>query len=176
MSEIHLNKAAYIHNLTKICDKAGGKENVIVVLKDNAYGHGARLIASEAKKFGIKNCAVKSECEANEIADIFENILILSHIPTGDESAKFTYAINDIDALLKIKENTKINLAIDTGMHRNGLDISELDYGFEILARRNLELLGAYTHFRASDELNADYFVQRENFNAAKAKILALCD
>ena len=176
MSEIRLNKAAYIHNLTKICDKAGGKEKVIVVLKDNAYGHGARLIASEAKKFGIRNCAVKSEFEANEIADIFENILILSHIPTGDESAKFTYAINDIDALLKIKENTKINLAIDTGMHRNGLDISELDYSFEILARRNLELLGAYTHFRASDELNADYFVQRENFNAAKAKILALCD
>ena len=176
MSEIRLNKAAYIHNLTKICDKAGGKEKVIVVLKDNAYGHGARLIASEAKKFGIKNCAVKSEFEADEIADIFENILILSHIPTGDESAKFTYAINDIDALLKIKENTKINLAIDTGMHRNGLDISELDYAFEILARRNLELLGAYTHFRASDELNADYFVQRENFNAAKAKILALCD
>ena len=176
MSEIRLNKAAYIHNLTKICDKAGGKEKVIVVLKDNAYGHGVRLIASEAKKFGIKNCAVKSEFEANEIADIFENILILSHIPTGDESAKFTYAINDIDALLKIKENTKINLAIDTGMHRNGLDVSELDYAFEILARRNLELLGAYTHFRASDELNADYFVQRENFNAAKAKILALCD
>ena len=45
MSEIRLNKAAYIHNLTKICDKAGGKEKVIVVLKDNAYGHGARLIA-----------------------------------------------------------------------------------------------------------------------------------
>ena len=57
-----------------------------------------------------------------------------SHIPTGDESAKFTYAINDIDALLKIKENTKINLAIDTGMHRNGLDISELDYAFEIFS------------------------------------------
>ena len=176
MSEIHLNKASYIHNLTQICAKAGGKEKVIVVLKDNAYGHGARLIANEAKKFGIDICAVKSEFEADEISDIFENILILSHVPTGNESSKFIYAINDIEALLKIKDGSKINLAIDTGMHRNGLDISEFDYAFEILTRRNLELLGTYTHFRASDELNADYFVQRENFRAAKEKILALCD
>jgi len=176
MSEIRLNKAAYIHNLTQISAKAGGKEKVIIVLKDNAYGHGARLVASEAKKFGIEICAVKNEFEANEIADIFKDILILSHIPNGNESDKFVYAINDVDALLNIKENTKINLAIDTGMHRNGLDISELDYAFEILARRNLELLGAYTHFRASDEVNADYFVQRENFRAAKKKILSLCE
>lgn len=176
MSEIRLNKAAYIHNLTQICAKAGGKEKVIAVLKDNAYAHGARLIAGEARKFGIKICAVKSEAEANELADIFDEILILSHIPTGEESAKFIYAVNDIDALLNIKENIKINLAIDTGMHRNGLDISELDYAFEILARKNLELHGAYTHFRASDEISADYFVQRENFKAAKEKILRLCD
>ncbi|WP_178139740.1 alanine racemase, partial [uncultured Campylobacter sp.] len=82
MSEIRLNKASYIHNLTQICAKAGGKEKVIVVLKDNAYGHGARLIANEAKKFGIEICAVKSEFEAEEIYDICENILILAHIPT----------------------------------------------------------------------------------------------
>ena len=48
MSEIRLNKKAYIHNLMQISNKAGGKERVMLVLKDNAYGHGAKLIAAAA--------------------------------------------------------------------------------------------------------------------------------
>jgi len=66
MSELVLNRSAYIHNLTKICAKAGGKDRVILVLKDNAYGHGAALVGREAASYGIKFCAVKNEAEARE--------------------------------------------------------------------------------------------------------------
>ena len=67
MSELVLNRSAYIHNLTKICAKAGGKDRVILVLKDNAYGHGAALVGREAASYGIKFCAVKNEAEAREL-------------------------------------------------------------------------------------------------------------
>ncbi|MBR8462607.1 alanine racemase [Campylobacter sp. faydin G-105] len=176
MSEIRLNRTAYRHNLTQICTKANGKDRVILVLKDNAYGHGARLIAEEASEFGIKFVAVKNEFEANEIEPFFKNILILSHIANGNETDKFIYAINDIRGLERIKNGSRIHLCIDTNMHRNGLNLSELNLVFKLLLAKKLKLEGAYTHFRASDELNADYFVQRENFKVAKEQILSLCD
>ncbi|MBE2984920.1 alanine racemase [Campylobacter sp. RM9344] len=176
MSEIRLNKSAYTHNLTQICNKAGGKERVILVLKDNAYGHGALLIAPVAKEFGIKFCAVKNEKEAHEIGEFFDKILILSHIPNKNESQNFIYGINDIYALNSVKDGTRIHLAIDTIMHRNGLCIDELDSAFDVILSKNLKLEGAYTHFRASDEMNADYFVQKQKFSEAKVKILAFCD
>ncbi|WP_169754925.1 alanine racemase [Campylobacter curvus] len=176
MSEIRLNKKAYIHNLTQISNKAGGKERVMLVLKDNAYGHGAKLIAAAASEFGIKFCAVKSQSEALEIKQNFEKILILSHIANGDEDQNFIYAINDMKGLSRIKRGTRIHLAIDTNMHRNGLKFSELEAAFGLIKERGLALEGAYTHFRASDEMNADYFVQRQNFKEAKAEILRLCE
>lgn len=176
MSEILLNQAAYLGNLDKICTKAGGKDRVILVLKDNAYGHGARLVASKASEFGIKFAAVKNEAEAFEIREFFKQILILSHIPNGDENSDFIYAINDISALKTIKKSSKIHLAIDTLMHRNGICLDEIKTAFEIAKEREICICGAYTHFCSADELNSDYFVQREKFKLAKNLILDLTD
>ncbi|MDO5045473.1 alanine racemase [Campylobacter sp.] len=172
MSEILLNRAAYLNNLSKICEKAGGKERVILVLKDNAYGHGAKLIASEASKFGIKFAAVKNESEARELGEYFENILILSHIPTGKESEKFIYAVNDISNLSVLKSGTRVHFAVDTLMHRNGIAIDEIGQACKIANQKGLMICGAYTHFRAADEVSSDYFVQRENFKLAKEQII----
>lgn len=172
MSEILLNRAAYLNNLSKICSKAGGKERVILVLKDNAYGHGAKLIASEAAKFGIKFAAVKDEREANELDGFFDQILILSHLPNGNESDRFIYGVNELSNLQAFKSGTKIHLAIDTLMHRNGIILDEVEAACRMAKQNSLKILGAYTHFRSADELNSDYFVQRENFKIAKEKIL----
>ena len=76
---------------------------MILVLKDNAYGHGAALVGREAASYGIKFCAVKNEAEARELEPFFEHILILSHIPHGGESERFIYAVNDISLIAKFK-------------------------------------------------------------------------
>ncbi|MGH1601034.1 alanine racemase [Campylobacter majalis] len=170
MSIIRLNKAAYIHNLTKILDKVGDKNRVILILKDNAYGHGAAIISDVASELGFGFCAVKNEIEASEMVDKFSKILILSHIVNGDENSKYIYAINDMDAIKNIKSGTKIHLAIDTLMHRNGIGVDEILTALNLVKKRSLILDGAFTHFRSASELNADYFVQKQNF--ANAKIL----
>lgn len=126
MSELVLNRSAYIHNLTKICAKAGGKDRVILVLKDNAYGHGAALVGREAASYGIKFCAVKNEAEARELEPFFEHILILSHIPTGGESERFIYAVNDISLIAKFKKGARVHIAVDTLMHRNGVAVDDV--------------------------------------------------
>ncbi|RAZ54864.1 alanine racemase [Campylobacter hyointestinalis] len=176
MSEIIIDKNAYLHNLTQISNKVGDKEKVIAVLKDNAYGHGASLMAKLASEFGIKWACVKSIKEAEEISSFFENIIVLSHIPTGDENPKFIYGINDISNLLNLKKGLKVHLAIDTMMHRNGLKLDELQNAFEIAKKMDLKICGAYTHFRSSDEFSGEYFVQKENFEIAKARLRELFD
>lgn len=176
MSKIRLDRAAYLHNLSAIAGKIGDISRIILVLKDNAYSHGVDLIAPEAAKFGIGFVAVKSEVEAINISELFPNILVLSHIPTGKESKRFIYGINEFLALKEIAKGSKIHLAIDTLMHRNGLALDEIESAFDIIKERELRLLGAYTHFRSSDEISCDYFIQRQKFKEAKAKISVLCD
>ena len=175
MSELVLNRSAYIHNLTKICAKAGGKDRVILVLKDNAYGHGAALVGREAASYGIKFCAVKNEAEARELEPFFEHILILSHIPTGGESERFIYAINDISLIAKFKKGARVHIAVDTLMHRNGVATCEVRAACEAALAHGLQICGAFTHFRSAEELSSDYFVQRQNFAAAKALVREIC-
>ena len=175
MSELVLNKSAYIHNLTKICAKAGGKDRVILVLKDNAYGHGAVLVGREAASYGIKFCAVKNEAEARELEPFFEHILILSHIPTGDESERFIYAVNDLSLIAKFKKGARVHIAVDTLMHRNGVAVGEMRAACEAALAHGLQICGAFTHFRSAEELSSDYFVQRRNFAAAKAVVREIC-
>ena len=175
MSELDLNRSAYIHNLTKICTKAGGKDRVILVLKDNAYGHGAALVGREAASYGIKFCAVKNEAEARELEPFFEHILILSHIPHGGESERFVYAINDISLIAKFKKGVRVHIAVDTLMHRNGVAIDEVRATCEDALAHGLQICGAFTHFRSAEELSSDYFVQRQNFDAVKAVVREIC-
>ena len=175
MSELVLNRSAYIHNLTKICAKAGGKDRVILVLKDNAYGHGAAFVGREAASYGIKFCAVKNEAEARELEPFFEHILILSHIPHGGESERFIYAINDISLIAKFKKGARVHIAVDTLMHRNGVAVDETRVACEAALAHGLQICGAFTHFRSAEELSGDYFVQRQNFAAAKAVVREIC-
>ena len=175
MSELVLNRSAYIHNLTKICAKAGGKDRVILVLKDNAYGHGAALVGREAASYGIKFCAVKNEAEARELEPFFEHILILSHIPHGGESERFIYAVNDISLIAKFKKGARVHIAVDTLMHRNGVSVGEVRAACEAALAHGLQICGAFTHFRSAEELSGDYFVQRQNFAAVKAVVREIC-
>jgi len=164
MSELVLNRSAYIHNLTKICAKAGGKDRVILVLKDNAYGHGAALVGREAASYGIKFCAVKNEAEARELEPFFEHILILSHIPHGGESRRFIYAVNDVSLISKFKKGARVHIAVDTLMHRNGVGVGEVRAACEAALAYGLQICGAFTHFRSAEELSSDYFVQNASF------------
>ncbi|MCW1360731.1 alanine racemase [Campylobacter sp. US33a] len=170
MSLIRLKKSAYEHNLKQIAQKAGGFEKIICVLKNNAYGHGVSLLAPIAKQLGVNFVAVKNEREALELKNLFDNILILSHLPHGKENENFIYALNDASLIQNFKKKTKIHLVIDTNMHRNGIALQDLEQVF-LKANEYLDIQGAFTHFYASDEIDANYFIQKQNFQSAKKKL-----
>ncbi len=168
MSFILINRDNYIFNLNQICKRVD-KTKIAVVLKDNAYGHGIVEIAKIANKFGIKRAIVRNSFEAKIVENLFENIVILADINVT--SSKFEVAINSIEQLRKIDKNIKIHLKFDSGMHRSGIGIDELDEAISIIKLKELNLVGFFTHFRSGDELSSELFWQMENFKNAKEKI-----
>lgn len=174
MAFITLNKAHLFHNLDLLCAKAGGKNRVMAVLKDNAYGHGLEIMAELVKEYGIARVAVKNLFEARLIAHLFEEVLVLVDHPTcKDIPATVSMAAHSCEALEMLEEGSAIHLAIDSGMHRNGIKEDEIEKALMCIARRGLKLKGAFTHFRSADELNGEFFWQKKNFERAKIKIQA---
>lgn len=173
MGTIRLSREALNHNLDIIAHQVGAKDKIALVLKDNAYGHGARLIAQVAQEYGITQAVVRLESEALEIAEFFDRILILGDIPTKAYPS-FSYAINALEQIEAFPCGSRVELKIDTGMHRNGIEIGELEHAFEKMAQRGLACIGVMSHFRSADTLSSEWFWQVKAFEQAKEKVSAL--
>lgn len=173
MGTIKLSRKALIHNLDIIAHQVGGKDKIAVVLKDNAYGHGARMIAEAASQYGIKQAVVRLEREADEIVEFFDNILILGDSPTKP-NPKYSYVINSIESIEMFGEGSRVELKVDTGMHRNGVAINEIDGAFARMREKGVKCIGVMSHLRASDTLSSEWFWQRRNFEEAKSKASVL--
>ncbi len=171
MALITINKNNFHHNLNQIALKAGSIDKIAIVLKDNAYGHGIGIMAHLASDFGIKHAVVRDHTEAGLILPLFETILIL-----GGETAehdKCSYAINSLEQIAAIPEGTKVELKVDTGMHRNGIKPQEVDKALELIQENGLELVGLMTHFRSADLLSSEFFWQQKQFEALRGDLRA---
>ena len=172
MSFITLSRTHTFHNLDILSQKAGGKERIMAVLKDNAYGHGLLEMASLVSEYGIKKVAVKNLLEAQKIASLFDEVLVLVDHPHYDvNEPSISLAIHSYEALNACKEGMSIHLSLDTGMHRNGIQEAELEHSLECIIKRNLKLKGVFTHFRSSDELSSEFFWQKSLFKKMKQRI-----
>lgn len=176
MAKIIISKEKYFKNLEIISKKAGSKDKVAVVLKDNAYGHGILEIAQLAKSFGITKAVVKNTKEATIIKDFFKEILILADTSLITYSHSFHITINALKDIEELPENTKVQLKIDTGMHRNGISINELEVAINRICRRNLVLTGVFTHHKSADTLDTNFFFQRRIFGLIKKEVITLCE
>ncbi len=175
MAYIELSKKNYFNNLQLLSDKLGSKERLAVVLKDNAYGHGLLEMAKLASEFGVKKAIVRNHQEAMQIREYFPFVLILA--PDMDDiSTNFSLVINSLKALSKASDKTKIHLKIDSGMHRNGIMIDEIEKAFMQIKNQGLVLEGVMTHFRSADELSTELFWQMKVWEEIKEKSLILCE
>ena len=166
MAYIKINKENYFHNLNQLALKTGSKDKLAVVLKDNAYGHGIEVIAKLAFEWGVKSAVVMSQDEALKIKDYFKDILILNDTPQNIDN--FSFAISSIDRLKEVNPKAKIELKVDTGMHRNGISLSQLKEAISIIKQRDINLFGVMTHFGRADELDSGYYWQKKRFDEVK--------
>jgi alanine racemase len=169
MAFITINKRNYFHNLSQLALKAGSKERLAVVLKDNAYGHGLEIMARLSSEYGIREAVVVSVDEAQQIKAYFERILILNDVPFEEE--KFSFAVMDMQQLYRVDSAAKIELKVDTGMHRNGIRLEELDEALRYIRERDLNFIGVMTHYRSADVLSSELLWQKKNFEWVKQRV-----
>lgn len=175
MGYITLSREALFSNLDIIAHQVGTKDKIAVVLKDNAYGHGAVMVAEACAEYGIAHAVVRLEREALEIEPFFEDILILGDVPT-QPNKKFRYVINSLDWIEKIPSGTRVELKVDTGMHRNGIAPDQLDEAFEGMANAGLVCVGVMSHLRSADTLSSEWFWQRHIFDEVKGRSSRLAE
>ncbi|MGL5311672.1 MAG: alanine racemase [Peptostreptococcaceae bacterium] len=169
-AEINLDNIKF--NLSNIKKLLSEDTKVCGVIKANAYGHGAVMIAKVLEKENVDYLAVARLEEAIELRqnNIKLPILCLGYIPEGSlEIAiknNITITIFSLDMAKKvnilserIKQKTSVHIKIDTGMTRIGFqpneptveDISTIN-GLEFI-----QLEGIYTHFATADEADKEF-------------------
>ena len=169
MAFIKINKENFYHNLNQIALKTGSVEKIAIVLKDNAYGHGLELMGRLASEFGIKHAVVRKTAEAELIKSLFETVLVLGDTIIKDEVYSFT--INSLSDIKEAQKGAKVELKVDTGMHRNGIALDELDQALDLIKEEELNLVGVMTHYRSADELGSELFWQQKQFESVKQRV-----
>lgn len=176
MARILLNKENLFYNLNVICEHTKSKEKVAVVLKDNAYGHGILEIGTMASEFGIKKAVVRTLEDALIIEKLFDYILILAEKNFHTYSHAFHIALNSLDDIEMLPENSNVHIKVDTGMHRNGVSPEQVETAILGLYRKNIKITGVFTHHRGADELSTDFFWQNTIFSEVKQDVKRICE
>ena len=172
---VELNLENLEFNIKQI-QKLTNNNNIIAVVKGNAYGHGVLDILPTLIKNNINRVGVATLDEAIEIRNKFENISILimgsTSVHLTDklleydiEQTVFNYD-NIIEMSTIAKENNKllkIHIKIDTGMNRLGFTIDEIEKIINIYSINNLNIIGIFSHFSSSDYYDKTYSKQQFN-------------
>jgi len=169
MATILIRKENFYHNLNQIALKTGSVDKIAIVLKDNAYGHGLGIMASLSSEFGIRHAVVRSMEEADSIKHLFQTVLVLGDRAVKDERCSF--ALNCLGDIENAQQGARVELKVDTGMHRNGIAPEELDHALQMIQKRGLELVGVMTHFRSADEMGSELFWQQNRFERVKEQV-----
>ncbi|HEX3019104.1 MAG TPA: alanine racemase [Chitinispirillaceae bacterium] len=153
-----------LHNLKQIQSVANPHNNdIIAVVKDNAYGCGACTIARTLEKQGGVRFFVVArfqEAMALRNSDISSPVLVLGKA-TCDQikegwNQRIIFTINDLsdlDCWISHQLEVRFHLNIDTGMGRLGLLSSEMgDFCERLKFMPNLYFEGVFTHMARADE------------------------
>ncbi len=164
-----ISRGAIAHNVG-VLDELLGETTLCAVVKANGYGHGAPLAAKAALSGGADALAVAIVDEGIELrgAGISAPILLLAEIPAetiADAlSHSLTLTVGSLGGAQAVVAHAarlggrhRVHVKVDTGMHRMGVDPSELDEVLGVLAREpTIDVEGLYTHFSVADGPEAD--------------------
>lgn len=168
---IHLNNIC--HNVQWYIDHTGPGTKTMAVIKTDAYGHGAVMVAKALEPIGVDAFAVATVEEGVELREngITEPILILGYVfpdlLTEAIDHDLTLAVFQEDNAVMLSnvagtlgKTAHIHLKVDTGMGRIGFVPHEegsaerndvLDTIERIFRLPNLSVDGIFTHFAKAD-------------------------
>ncbi len=168
-----IDESALLHNLKVIREQAGNC-SVMAVVKANAYGHSAKIVAPLLEKNGVDFFAVSNIEEAVTLRElgIQAKILILGYTPPSSVTDLCKYDIAQCvyssdyaavlsEAAVREKVTVKVHIKLDTGMGRIGFDcrdeqLSGVDEALKAARSPNFHTEGLFTHFAAADRTEED--------------------
>lgn len=185
-AEIDLD--ALVHNFDIIKKEATGAK-LMAVVKADAYGHSARIVAPILEQHGADAFAVSNIEEAITLrgCGITRPILILGYTPVSMAAQLY---LNDISQCVYSPEyaaalskracadgvKVKVHIKLDTGMSRLGFDcrdekLSGIEEAVTAARLKGFVFEGIFTHFAVSDrtETSEDGFTDKQYFRFCTA-------
>ena len=179
---VEVSKSALASNVAEVRKRAGDQE-IIAVVKANAYGHGLTGTSKALRETGVKEFAVASLGEGLELREAGiggrgSRVLILGYsLPShADEVVasglcQTVISVHEIRSLAgaaeRLNKPARVQIKIDTGMHRLGAPPGDFPRLLDALKRfPQVKLDGIYTHYGSADE--ADNPLTREQFRLFK--------
>lgn len=172
---IEINRAAVAQNVATIRGLLSPKTALWAVVKSNAYGHGIFVFPKLLAEFGVDGFCVDTLMEGMRLREmgITQPILVLGlTLPNLFDRARehdIAITISNFDILnhyCKVKNPPAFHLKIDTGMHRQGFYVGDLNK--VILSIKNHSssitklLTGVYTHFASAKDLNYPAYTEMQ--------------
>ncbi len=168
------------YNIKKMQSLKPGMKT-LVVIKADAYGHGAvtiaKRIADMADYYGV---ATVDEAVELRKAGITTPILIIGYTASDDFEKLLDYditqAVYDVAECRKLSDlavsrgtKAKVHIKVDTGMSRIGFqsDKSGIEEAAKLKEFPGLTIEGIFTHYAKADEMDKQYALkQKERFLA----------
>ena len=173
---LEINLSALERNYKKLRELL--KIEIMAVVKADAYGHGAAALAPVLQSLKVNSFGVATVDEGIALrkAGIKVPIVILGATPFWAYESCIThnltitiYSEEQIDSLEEIAKNNKIpiQIKIDTGMNRLGIDFSKAkEVILRIINSKHFKIEGIFSHL--SDAINSDFSrLQKERFDFA---------
>jgi UDP-N-acetylmuramoyl-L-alanyl-D-glutamate--2,6-diaminopimelate ligase len=144
---------------------------VLVVVKDNALGHGVLDVAGAAVDAGADYLGVACLSEALTVRKSFEKIPLLVFGERSEDEIPICVQHNISIQIQSVQQaelvgrisgengkRTRVHLKVDTGMGRYGIAVDEAVDAFSQIARmEGIHAEGIMTHFAQADEADKTY-------------------
>lgn len=185
MIEISLKNIAEISlsalksNIQSVRNTIGKHVKICAVVKANAYGHGAGLALQMEKFVDCFAVALVEEGVELRLCGVEKPILVL--LPTDIYGAErgirysLTFTLDSFDsfkaldsACKQTKQSVFVHIKVDTGMHRFGFSVAELEGVCDALKHNpNFVVKGCFSHLRCPQNISITN-LQYEEFIKAK--------
>jgi alanine racemase len=164
---VEVDLGALRRNFARLAERAGGPSHLIAMVKADAYGLGAPVVAGTLRETGPWAFGVATVEEGAELraAGIDERIIVFAPCPPLDSGAlwaeRLEPSVSSIDGLRWYASGgpaggvLPVHLEIDTGMGRQGLLAGEADRWIGelggLLEQLPVRLASTFTHFHSAE-------------------------
>ncbi|MCK9329853.1 MAG: alanine racemase [Candidatus Cloacimonetes bacterium] len=198
-SWLEINLDNYVHNLESIKKFVLPHQDIMQIVKADAYGHGAAKIAEIALKNGVTMLGVANAEEGallrylgkipsytytkdNLTLDACPILVLSPSLPNEIDlifENNLIPSITELDFCQNLDNEAKnrdvvypVHIKIDTGMNRNGIRYDAFDNFLMAFSKcTNLKIEGVFSHFLESEEQSGVSETQIDRFREVLTKI-----